>query len=353
MLIERVTADRLSVPLSSPYHLSLGTVTELALVFVRVRTDDGQTGYGEAATLEGYFDVGIDTVWSECTSLAGSVAGTTTAEAADAVAAADHSLITRSAFAAALEGVTGSPLGPVRAPVVGIASAREGVEATVDAVAEQVTRGHEVIKIKIGFDPRTDGSCLRAVTDAAPDSVRFRVDANQGYSVADTREFLEKGDTSQLELIEQPLPVGRLEGHATLRTETEVPLMLDEEISGPGSLREVISAGAADMVKFKQMKQGGPAAVRSLAATAREHGLRVVLGNGVQSDVGCLQEARLWESLGLHTVGEFNGWHKQQRSLIDPAPRLEGGMCVWEDGPIQPDVGTIAAFSERQSVVGE
>lgn len=351
MMIEHITLDRLTVPLSTPYRLSLGTITELDLLFVQIQSNNGKTGFGEVATLDGYFDVDIDTIWSESITIADRVVGTAIDRINAKISEADPSLLTQSGFAAATENLIQDKLDPFHVPIVGIVSAQDGTDAAVKKATKQVGRGHDTIKIKIGFDPKNDAECVSRITQRISDMVSLRVDANQGYTLHEAREFLNKADTSQLELFEQPLPVGNLESHARLRAESSVPLMLDEEVSDKTSLREIISVNAADMVKFKQMKQGGPAAVRSLTAIARKHDLDIVLGNGVQSDVGCLQEADLWNSLGLETAGEFNGWHKQAYSLINPSPQLEHGTMIWDGGSIEPDLETLSRLSQQQYIV--
>jgi L-alanine-DL-glutamate epimerase-like enolase superfamily enzyme len=351
MMIEHIILDRLAVPLSTPYRLSLGTITELDLIFVRIQSSNSMRGFGEVATLDGYFDVGIDTIWSESTTLADRVVGTAIDRVDEVISSVEYSLLTKSAFAAAAKDLTENKSDPLRAPIVGIVSAQDGTDAAVKKATKQVRRGHNTIKIKVGFDPKNDAECIRAITHEISDAVSLRVDANQGYTLHEAREFLDMMDTTQVALFEQPLPVGNIERHARLRAESSVPLMLDEEVSDKTSLQEIISTNAADMVKFKQMKQGGPAAVRSLTEIARKHDLEIILGNGVQSDVGCLQEANLWDSLELETAGEFNGWHKQESSLINPSPRLEHGTIVWEGGSIEPDLETLSRLSQQQYTV--
>lgn len=353
MRIDQVIIDRLSVPLSSPYELALGTVNDLDIVLVQMLNDGKERGYGEAATLEGYFNVETDTVWEESKTAVDAIVGQTTSEAAKKLSTEPTSLLTQSAFNAALTDLSRDGYPSLRVPVVGIASANGGVDTTVESISNQVERGHDVVKIKIGFDVTTDAKVLEKATAEVPNHVSFRVDANQGYSVTDVRQFLTKTDTSQLALFEQPLPVGNIESHASLRSEMDVPLMLDEEIRGKDTLRTIIDADAADMVKFKMMKQGGPGAVRSLTTLARDAGLDVVLGNGVQSDVGCLQEASLWEALDIDTVGEFNGWHKQDRSVLTQTPQLNEGQLSWNEGEIQHDEAIVDAYSEARYTVSD
>lgn len=350
MQIERVTIRRLSIPLTKPYHLSLETVRTFDTVFVELVDATGEKSFGEATILNGYFEVATDTIWTESIDFADALIGREVESVTRMLSVSERSLLTRSAFAAALDWLEESTICSFNVPVVGIVSARDGVSKCVEMVRKQCENGHETIKLKIGFDPSTDADCLRAATRAVSDDVEFRVDANQGYSLSEARNFLDWTDTRQLDLLEQPLPVGNLQDIATLREETDVSLMLDEELTDEDDLRAIVDAGAADMVKTKMMKQGGPAEVQQLVRTAQKWGLGVVFGNGVQSDVGCLQEGQLWKELGLDTVAECNGWHKQEISLLDPAPIFESGSLIWPGGPPDPDTAILDCYTKQEYI---
>lgn len=349
-MIESVRVDRLSVPLAAPYRLASVTLEELDVVLATITDEAGRTATGEATTLEGYFDATPDQLWRAVTGAGERLVGLDAAPATNALRGST-SRLAESALGSAIDGLEAREDGTVRAPIVGIASASREPEPFLESVRTQVETGTEVVKVKVGFDPETDAARVVAASRAMPDDVTFRADANQQYSLDEAESFLSNVGGARLSLLEQPLPTGRYDDHARLRSGSEVPIMLDEDVRGTEELEAVLRAGAADAVKFKLMKQGGPERVRSLVRRARREGLTVVLGNGVQTGVGCVHEARLWAELDLDTAGEFNGWRKLSRPVAADPPRFESGSIVVPPGPVQ--VGDLEPVLEESVTYGE
>jgi len=336
-MIERVETTHLRVPLETPYRLSHTTVERFDVILVRVEEGSGNAGIGEVTTLEGYSSEDATTAWTGVTDVAAELPGRSTDGGLElARSELDDRPFSRSALATALETV-GASREALTAPIGGILSAEDDREACEASLSRQVEAGYRTIKLKIGFDPVRDAERLTRLTELAPDDVTFRVDANRSYSMEDARTFVTEADTSNLQLLEQPLPTGRLEDHATLRREFDVDLMLDEEIRGLDTIERAAERNAADMIKLKLMKQGGIAETKRAIDTARSHGLDLVLGNGVQSDVGCVHEARVWHDTGMTTVGEFNGWLKQVDSPIQSGPSFDEGTLTWDGKELRID----------------
>jgi hypothetical protein len=90
-------------------------------------------------------------------------------------------------------------------------------------------------------------------------------------------------------------------------------------------------------VKFKLAKNRCPSELLDMIALARQLGLDVVLGNGVQGSVGCLLEAKVHLAAGLTRPGEMNGYRKVRHDplgfLIADRPtglRVRRGLPVDE-----------------------
>jgi len=327
MKIDRVTTDRLKLPLGSPYHLSQTTVEYFNTILVRVWAD-GHTSVGEVTTLEGYSDISIDEAWGavsrHCQRLPGQEVETACQRLRNGTSPAFSKAAVTSALAHQI-----SPPERLETPLVGITSAKYDVAKMVREIRAQREQGLETFKVKGGFDPLRDADRLIALAEAT-DLSSFRVDANKGYSLAEARTFLDHVDQSLLAHLEQPLPTNALDAHATLREETSVPVMLDEEVRETTSLSDLMEA--ADMVKLKMMKQGGPDATQETIERAADLGLGVVLGNGVQTGVGCIHEAQLWTAGTIKLAAECNGWLKQRDNLVRSGLTLEDGALVWEGG---------------------
>jgi L-alanine-DL-glutamate epimerase-like enolase superfamily enzyme len=191
--IETAELRRLRIPLSEPYHLSHTTVSAFETVLVRLETDDCATGWGETTTLQGY---SAETA-ADCQDLLSDLLGAAPGRSTDWLEQeANRELVTtpftQTALQTAIDGLARDGCEPVAAPVVGIVSASEPVEQVVQAATTQHERGHDVLKIKIGFDPVTDARVVNRLAATLPDSVLLRADANQAYSWADAVTFADR-----------------------------------------------------------------------------------------------------------------------------------------------------------------
>ncbi|MGH7684716.1 MAG: hypothetical protein ACREMT_10255 [Vulcanimicrobiaceae bacterium] len=117
--------------------------------------------------------------------------------------------------------------------------------------------------------------------------------------------------------------------------------MIDEWIVDKASVDRAAAIPGVAFVKFKLMKAGGFASLCDLIGHARDLGLKIVLGNGVASDVGCLGEAVVARRLGLDLAGEMNGFLKTRQRLTAALAVQNGNMKVKTLG-VSPDQGVLS-----------
>jgi L-alanine-DL-glutamate epimerase-like enolase superfamily enzyme len=149
-------------------------------------------------------------------------------------------------------------------------------------------RDYKVLKIKLGTEQDAAiMQAVRAVTDQP-----LRVDANEGWKDPETAlRHIEKLSGQGVELIEQPLPAGRLEEVAWLRERSPLPLFADEDVVDSADIPQL--AAAYHGINIKLMKSGGPRGSWRMMLAAREHGLRIMLGCMIESSCGISAAAHL------------------------------------------------------------
>lgn len=188
--------------------------------------------------------------------------------------------------------------------------------------------GYPLIKIKLGSpDDRTIVSSIRSVTNA-----KLRVDANAGWTREQALKLIPALAEYDLEFIEQPLPVGDIEGLRWLRGELRsqgirVPIFADESIK---TARDVAAhAGAIDGVVIKLMKSGGIREAMRAIATARALGMQVMIGCMIETSVGVTAAANI---AALCDYADLDG-----PLLIKDDPfqgvRYEGSRLILNDLP--------------------
>ena len=130
-----------------------------------------------------------------------------------------------------------------------------------------------ILKVKVGLD--TDKQMIetiRSVTD-----LPLAVDANQGWTdrfkALDMIYWLRDHG---VKMVEQPLPVNRIEDQAWLRERSPLPLFGDESIQGVDDVRRAV--GLFDGINIKLMKCGGLRNAHKMVDIARALGLQVMVG---------------------------------------------------------------------------
>lgn len=333
-------AWRLALPLVRPYKLSFGPVAVFDTVFVRATLDDGRCGWGEATLLTGYTDETIDDTWACLTHLLQMLRDTTvperTARLGGLLAAFDgRRPFLATALRTAFEMAQGSALlrphaaGPLRVPILGLLQGDTPHALTAEAQA-LIDSGYTTLKVKVGLgDARTDARTVQWAQHAVAGRATLRLDANQGYSVAQAIEFVRLVDPVGIELFEQPCAAGDWAAHAAVAEvarDRGLPLMLDESIYSLHEIERTAREGSAAFVKVKLMKFESLARLDAALARIAELGLRPVLGNGVANELGCWMEACV-ATRHLSNAGEMNGFLKpRQRLFTEPLALRDGAI---------------------------
>jgi len=306
MRIRRVEAWPVAMPLLEPYTIAYETVSAVTNVFVRVETDRRLVGYGCAApdlavtgeTSDGALREFRDVVDP---ALRGSDALRHTRlmerlrdplqKSPSVLAAVDMALYDLLGKAASLPvwKLLGGFRDRIRTSVtIGILPP----ELTVERARHWTGQGFRSLKLKGGRDAAGDVERVLAVRAAVGEHVELRFDANQGFTVEQTLQFVEGARAAKLEIIEQPTPRGEPDLLGRVTQQVPLPIMADESLVTLRDAFRLARRDLADMVNIKLMKVGGIAEARQIAAVARAAELEVM--------VGCMDEAALAIAAGLH-----------------------------------------------------
>ncbi|MCS6994231.1 MAG: dipeptide epimerase [Anaerolineales bacterium] len=180
-------------------------------------------------------------------------------------------------------------LGGLARPAIGLYPVIPLDEPPVMAVmsARFVEMGAQILKVKLGSSPDLDLLRLNEIRAAVGDSVLLRLDINQGWRDAETTlSVLRRLDGFNIEWIEQPVLAADLTGLAAVAAATDIPIMADESCHTAADALKIACLGAADMLNIKLMKCGGLSEARKLLAVAESAGLPCILGSMGESSIG-------------------------------------------------------------------
>jgi muconate cycloisomerase len=155
------------------------------------------------------------------------------------------------------------------------------------ALAEQfLAWGVRCLKVKVGLDLDGDVERVAAVRRLAGAQVSLGIDANGGWGLTTARRALRRLAEHDLLFAEQPVPPGDPAALAALRREQAVPIMADESVFTLADAWQLATHQAADVFSVYPGKHGGIGGTIEIAHVARAAGLACALGSNLELGVG-------------------------------------------------------------------
>ncbi|MGA2001027.1 MAG: dipeptide epimerase [Terriglobales bacterium] len=320
--------------------IALGSTATTDNVLVRLRTEDGVVGFGEASPYPAITGETQQTNVAIGRNFAEMVRGrdpfNIARMVADMEAFAPGNPSIKAAFEMALWDICGKITGqPVRYL---LGNYRDSFETdltifidtpavTAQAARDVVSQGFKVVKIKVGESPEKDAERLRAVREAVGPDIGLRIDANQGWTPAEAVRTLRVVQKYQIQFCEQPVVSWDWAGMKFVRDHVDIPIMADESVHVPHDLIEGIRREAIDMVNIKVMKAGGLMQSARIAQIADAADMNCMLG--------CMQETRVGLTAAAHVVASQKNilYADLDAFLIHSFDPVIGGMEV-KDGQI-------------------
>ena len=334
------------IPLSSPFRIAIGEMTAANDLLIRVRTDQGVTGLGEACPFP-------------------PITGET--QAANAAAArairdmilgqdplAIDALLRRigplvhsnpsavAAFDMALHDILGKVAGLPLFRLLGGAKATFETDITVSLdthekmtaeAAKYAGLGYRTIKVKVGLDPDEDFARLAAIRDAVGPGVAIRIDANQGWSVPQAVHALRRMEPLAIELCEQPVLASDTAGLKAVRSRSPISIMADESLFGPADAVELIRAEACDTFNIKVMKAGGLLNSVRIAHVADAANMRCMVGCMIESNLALTAAAHVVASQANIVYADLDGNTEHVADPVVGGMKVKAGVVTMPESP--------------------
>lgn len=325
MKITHVEAIPVCIPVKPARHMftALGWHTESKYVLVRVGTDAGIEGIGEATVMPSWSG---ETVWGTQAILekllGPSVLGADPTDLVDVDCRMDrtarHNWFAKSAIEMACWDIAGKAVNQPVFELLGGAvrpltircrfsmSAYEPDRARARA-RELVDEGFTTIKVKVGGPAAQDVARVQAVRDAIGPKLGLTIDANCGWDADTAIHCVNALADCRLALNEQPTPDGDYASLARVRRATRVPVMADDMCFDLVHARELVRNDACDLISVYPGKNGGIRKAKAIAELAAAHGVKCSIGSNLEWDVGTAAMAHLVVACPNLCVEQFPG----------------------------------------------
>jgi L-alanine-DL-glutamate epimerase-like enolase superfamily enzyme len=307
MKIRSIEASAFRLPPRRDFKWAGLNVDLGGFVLVRVTTDDGLIGYGEATPLPDWGgDFGRrsgETLATVISLVNGVFAPALVGTDPTAVTAARRSMdrlavghsYAKCAIDIALHDLWGKSVGqpiyrllggavrdcvPV-AHMIGLMNEPEAIKEGIAAVVD----GVRALQIKGGVDPERDVRLVRTLRKELGSAVTLRLDANQGYGHAkQASSIVERLTAAGVDLVEQP--AAGLSFLAEVTAKATVPIIADESCWDVNDALEVVRHRAADCLSIYLAKAGGFVGARAVAAVAEAQRMPCDINGSIESAIG-------------------------------------------------------------------
>ena len=348
-------ADLRAVPISFPVpadksvRLGIGRSVKRDAVLVRVETDDGHVGWGEAhhGRCPGAIAKLLDTTMRELVLGldANDVAGVWArvykmqlashgmgAAAAMALSGLDMALwdLRCQATGWPLYRLLGGSAKPIKAYAGGIALGWQEPSLLAEEALGHIATGYRALKLRVGDTAAKDIARVRAVRKAVGDEIDILVDANTNYSLDDVRKVMPAYEEAAVGWLEEPFPPQDRRAYAAAASLGRVPLAAGENHFTRYEFATLIEDGHVQFMQPDLSKTGGVTEALRIAAMASAHKLSV---NPHTSATAINMATTIHFLCGVDNPGYFEGdvtsLNPFRDQLADKSPyALDSNGCV-------------------------
>jgi len=346
MKIKAIEIYYFDIPLTQPFKIAIGTVYAASDVLVRVITDSGLIGLGEASPFLPITGETQETNVTAARHLREMLLGK------DPLAIESHLhtmrpfLHTNPSIVAAYDMAFHDLMGKVANMPLFRLYGGERTELETDITSDLdepqvmaarakdfVGRGFRTIKVKVGQSPELDEARLKAIREAVGDGPAIRIDANQGWTVPQAIEALRRLEKYRIEFCEQPVAAGDIDGLKVVRQESPIPIMADEALFQPADAIKLIKAGACDYFNIKVMKAGGLSNSLRIAHIAEAANLRCMLGCMIETRLALTGAAHVMAATENIVFADLDGFTSHTVDPIIGGMKLDGGKITLPELP--------------------
>ena len=349
MKIVKIEVGEVRIPLVTPFKTALRTVDSVNDLVVKITSDDGQIGFGEApptAVITG------DTLGSIRCAIEQFIAPNLIGMDVLNIDGIMHKLHTcilkntsaKAAVDMAVYDLYAKALGKPLYQVLGGRKSRIETDLTIsvnpvdEMVADSVKaveQGFKILKIKVGKEGLEDIKRIEAIRKVVGNDIALRIDANQGWTPKDAVKIISTMEDKGIvmDLVEQPVHAHDFKGMQYVTQHVYTPILADESVFSAEDAIHIIEGGAADLINIKLMKTGGIYEAMKICSIAEIYHVECMIGCMLESKIAVSAAAHFAAAKGIITRADLDG---PSLCSIDPyegGPIYRGADIIMNDTP--------------------
>ena len=272
MRIKTIEPIAVRLPMRKPVIMASEEVHQADNVLVRITTDSGYVGWGEAASAPLMTGETVAGMVAAIRYLTAALVGRDSRDIAGAAWVMQDRMYGNTGAKAAIEialhdlaaRAVGKPVHALlgeqqrtRVPLLGMIGGGD-FDGDVRDAERAKREGFTMFKIKVGIDTaERDAKRTRAICAVIGSGSVISADANQGFGTEEAIEYVRTVAGTGLDFFEQPVIAHDLAGMAAVAAASDIAIGADEGIHSLGDIRSHHEQQAARGVSLKAIKLGG------------------------------------------------------------------------------------------------
>ncbi|WP_297426522.1 muconate/chloromuconate family cycloisomerase [uncultured Acinetobacter sp.] len=314
-MYKKIETILVEIPTIRPHKMAVATMQTQTLVLVKITSDDGFIGWGEATTIGGlgYGEESPESIKTNIDSyfapLLRSLQGHNLAQIMQVLKKhINGNRFAKCAIQTALLDIQAQRLGlPLSellggrlrdsVPVLWVLASGDTEKDIAEAQQMLEAKRHNFFKLKIGSRAvEADVEHVLAIKQALGNEVSIRVDVNRAWSELDAIKGIKRLQAGGIDLIEQPCAIDNIEAMQRLTHRFDIAIMADESLMGPSSAYRLAKSNAASVFAVKVAQSGGLLEGRDVATIAQLAGIDLYGGTMLEGTVGTMASAQLFST---------------------------------------------------------
>ena len=310
------------IPTIRPHKMAVATMQTQTLVLIKITTEDGLVGWGEATTIGGLgygeespesVQTNIDTYFAP---LLKTLTGLNIAQTMQVIQRnINGNRFAKCAIQTALLDIQSQRLGIPVSELLGgrlrdsisvlwVLASGDTDKDIAEAKKMIAAKRHNIFKLKIGSRPlEQDVEHVLAIKQALGQEISIRVDVNRAWSELAAIKGIKMLQDGGVDLIEQPCAIQNIDAMQRLTRKFDIAIMADESLMGPQSAYELAKRNAASVFAVKVAQSGGLTEACEVGKLANLAGIDLYGGTMLEGPVGTIASAHAFSTFSNLAYG--------------------------------------------------
>ncbi|KAF1028417.1 MAG: Muconate cycloisomerase 1 [Acinetobacter bereziniae] len=310
------------IPTIRPHKMAVATMQTQTLVLIKITTEDGLVGWGEATTIGGLgygeespesVQTNIDTYFAP---LLKTLTGLNIAQTMQVIQRnINGNRFAKCAIQTALLDIQSQRLGIPVSELLGgrlrdsisvlwVLASGDTDKDIAEAKKMIAAKRHNIFKLKIGSRPlEQDVEHVLAIKQALGQEISIRVDVNRAWSELTAIKGIKMLQDGGVDLIEQPCAIQNIDAMQRLTRKFDIAIMADESLMGPQSAYELAKRNAASVFAVKVAQSGGLTEACEVGKLANLAGIDLYGGTMLEGPVGTIASAHAFSTFSNLAYG--------------------------------------------------